>query len=197
MAADGSLVLDRPEPRPRNRFTVDEYMAMMEARVFGDLAHVELVDGELIEMPPEGSGHALNNSQALFILTPLARSAGLGIASNMAIRVGVARVVGPDVVVFDRPEARPSTVEARFVHLALEHADSTRSYDLNRKPGLYAEASVRELWVLDNVKLVLHRFFEPHDGAYRRDPPRGLDEQVAVPFAPGETVRVGDLFDFD
>jgi Uma2 family endonuclease len=197
MAADGSLVLDRAEARARNRFTVDEYMAMMEAKVFGDLAHVELVDGELIEMPPEGSGHALNNSKAFLLLAPLARVAGLGVAANMAIRVGEARVVGPDLVVFDRPAGRPSTVEARLVWLALEHTLSTRSYDLNRKPGLYAEGGVRELWVLDGVKLVLHRFHSPRDGVYQRDPPRGLDEEVDVPFAPGERVRIGDLFDLD
>lgn len=198
MAADGSLVLERPEHRVRDRFTVDEFMAMVEAKIFGDLANIELVEGEIIDMPPEGSGHGLNKAQTFRLLDRLvSRPSGLRIVDNVALRLSPAVVVAPDIMVVMSPEGRPSAIDAAAVRLAVEHALSTRNYDLNVKPNLYAAAGVAELWVLDDRDLLLHRFHSPRGGVYQRDPPRGLDEEVDVPFAPGERVRIGDLFDLD
>lgn len=194
MAAEGSLVIDA-EPTVRTRLTGEEFMAACEARVFGDVAHVELVDGELVETPPEGSDHAFNNVQTLLVLGPIVRRiGGLEIGANMAILLGPGRVVGPDVVVTDPVPGRPTLTPASAVRLAVENAWSSRRYDLTRKAELHAAAGVPEYWVLDDVEPSLHRFHTARDGRYARDPARGPEERVAVPFAPGETVRVGDLF---
>src|SRR6266852_6297251 len=44
------------EPVPR-RFTVEQYHLMAEAGVFGDCERVELLDGEVLCMPPISDGH--------------------------------------------------------------------------------------------------------------------------------------------
>ncbi len=42
----------------RYRFTVQDYHRMAEARVFAPDDHVELIDGEVLELAPIGSRHA-------------------------------------------------------------------------------------------------------------------------------------------
>lgn len=183
------------KPKVRSRLSADEFIASCAAGAFSEDAHIELVDGELVEMPPEGSGHSFNNVETVAVLREIVRrQRGLEIGANLAVKLSADRVVGPDAVVVDAPEGRPSAIPASAVRLAVEHAWSTRRYDLTEKADLYAAAGVPEYWVLDNVDNVLHRFHSPRAGAYTRDAPLGLDERVAVPFAPGETVRVGDLF---
>lgn len=194
--ADGSLVLDRPDQRVRDRFTADEFMIMCEAGVFGDVANIELLDGKIVEMPPEGTGHGAHKAQSFRVLDRIVQGLPhLLIASNVALRLGPRIVVAPDVLVSTFPTGWPSAVAASEMKLALEHAWSTHGYDLGEKPERYAKAGVAELWVVDDRFRVLHRFHAPKDGVYQRDPPRGLEEQLDVPFAPGERVRVRDLFD--
>ena len=41
----------------RRRFTVEEYCAMAEAGVLGEHERIELVDGEIVVMPPIGPPH--------------------------------------------------------------------------------------------------------------------------------------------
>ena len=42
----------------RHRITVEHYYRMAEAGLFAEDARVELIDGEIIDMPPMGSRHA-------------------------------------------------------------------------------------------------------------------------------------------
>jgi Uma2 family endonuclease len=41
----------------RHRFTAEEYRKMSEAVIFDEDDRVELVDGEVMEMPPMGNRH--------------------------------------------------------------------------------------------------------------------------------------------
>jgi hypothetical protein len=45
-------------PVPTHRFTVDEFQRMAAAGVFHDDAHVELIDGQVVEMTAIGPRHA-------------------------------------------------------------------------------------------------------------------------------------------
>lgn len=45
-------------PRVRRSFTVDEYHRMGTAGVFREDDRVELLDGQVVEMPPIGPDHA-------------------------------------------------------------------------------------------------------------------------------------------
>jgi Uma2 family endonuclease len=87
MLLDDPPVIDAEPVRPR--LTAEEFMDACEAGVFGDWRHVELVDGEIVEMPPEGEGHARNNAQSFIVLHRIVeRHPPLEITSNMASNWG-------------------------------------------------------------------------------------------------------------
>ena len=65
----------------------------------------------------------------------------------------------PDFIVFARTK-RFVELEGSDVLLVVEVADSSLDHDLRRKSRVYAAFGVRELWVVDAARRVIHR----HDG---------------------------------
>ena len=53
-----TFVKDRNVSVPRYRLTVEGYRQMAEAGILGEDDRVELIEGELIQMPPIGAKHA-------------------------------------------------------------------------------------------------------------------------------------------
>src|SRR3954470_23441098 len=51
-------------------FTIEEYERMIEAGVFGEDERIELIRGEIIEMPPIGFDHGNSVSNLVIALTP-------------------------------------------------------------------------------------------------------------------------------
>jgi Uma2 family endonuclease len=72
----------------------------------------------------------------------------------------------PDVVIFPETSGIPG-LAADNVLLVVEIADSSLSYDIGRKAALYASFSIRELWVIDAVRLTTRVFREPAADGYR------------------------------
>lgn len=54
-----------------HRWTRSEYECMVDAGVFHPEAHLELVDGEIIEMSPQGSLHVTAIHLALEVFRPI------------------------------------------------------------------------------------------------------------------------------
>src|SRR5437870_779657 len=52
----------------RHRFTLEEYERMVEAGVFQEDARLELIKGELVEMPPIGFDHGYGVSNLIIAL---------------------------------------------------------------------------------------------------------------------------------
>ncbi|HEX5370578.1 MAG TPA: Uma2 family endonuclease [Dehalococcoidia bacterium] len=135
----------------RRLFTVDEYYRMAEAGILGEDERVELVEGEIIEMPPIGSQHAS-------IVDHLAELLRRGLVPERhQLRIqGPLRLDGesqlqPDLTLL-KPRsdfyagAHPS---AEDVLLLIAVSDTTLAYDIGRKQAVYADAGVPEYWVVD------------------------------------------------
>jgi Uma2 family endonuclease len=171
------------------RFTVDEYHRLGEAGILGEDDRVELLNGDLIVMAPIGGEHRTIVDSLNLLFARL--------TENDRYRIGIQNPVSldpysepqPDVVLY------ASTVLGRHprpeeIFLLIEVADSTLNYDLGPKLEAYARAGIREVWVIDLIRLrvLLHR--KPDRGQYQTKLEATAGEAVSVEAFPGLTLPV-------
>ena len=153
-------------PLSRHRFTVDEYHKMAENGVLTEDDRVELIRGEIIDMPPIGPEHAGSVDEvgdqfkARFGAVAIVRTQNpLVLASGSAPE--------PDLALVRRRTDyyRSGHPVAADVFLVIEIADSSVEYDRDTKAQLYAEDGIPEYWLLNLV--------EDHVLVYRDPSPAG------------------------
>ena len=66
----------------------------------------------------------------------------------------------------------------------VEIADSSLRYDTGRKAALYAKFGIRELWVIDAVRLTARVFREPAADGYRDTHDYQASERLVPLLAP-------------
>jgi Uma2 family endonuclease len=99
----------------------------------------------------------------------------------------------PDVVVYSG-SLEPKDLKGRNVMLVVEIADSSKRYDMGRKAKLYASFGVRELWVIDAVRLTARVFRGPAADGYRETRDCTALERIVPAFAPDVlALRLADL----
>jgi Uma2 family endonuclease len=149
------------------RFTREEYYRMGEAGLFLD-KRVELLDGEIITMPPQNPPHAGGLTRIPSVLMRL-----LGTA--VAIRIQLPIVLDdwsepePDIAI-----CQPDPDDYMFAHpradqvlLLIEVADSSLPYDRGRKIPAYARSGIPECWIINLVDRKIEMFSDPDPAAQR------------------------------
>lgn len=153
----------------RRRFTVEEYYLMAKAGILGEDDRVELIDGEIVEMPPIGIPHAshVDLLTQLFIL----RLGGRAIVRvQNPVRLGEHSEPQPDIALL-RPRddfyaaAHPGPSD---VLLIIEIADTSIDYDREVKGPLYARAGIPEYWLVDLAGQRIEIYRDPRAGEYRQ-----------------------------
>ena len=89
----------------------------------------------------------------------------------------------PDVVIYPRTTGIRG-LGASNVLLVVEIADSSLRYDIGRKAALYASFGIRELWVIDAVRLTTRVFREPAADGYRNASDFGPADRLTPLIAP-------------
>jgi Uma2 family endonuclease len=175
-------VTSAAEGLPRRRFTVAEVEAMVAAGVMEEDERVELIGGELVPMSPKGSRHEAIKI-ALVDRWIRARPDNCWLAQETTFHLSEDTYLEPDIVIY--PRASGVTGLNRInVLLVVEIADSSLLYDVGRKAALYASFGIRELWVIDAVRLTTRVFREPEADSYRDAPDFGPTDQLAPLIAP-------------
>ena len=185
------------EALPRRlKLTVDDYRRMVEAGIVDERRRVELIDGEIIEMPPIGPRH-------LNLVNRLTRALVLAVGERAVVSVQNPVLLPahsepePDLVLFDpgvesRGDVVPGAADALLV---VEVADSTLRHDRDVKVPLYARHDVPEVWLVEVQARSLVRYRTPREGGYAsRDVPR-LAEPIAPAALPEVTLDLSHLFD--
>ena len=172
-------ILERPPAPTRHRLDVDAYYRMAEAGILREPSRVELINGDIIDMTPIGSGHAGHTNR---LIQGFARAAADGLVCltvQTPLRLDAYNEPQPDVMLL-RP--RPDDYKKRHpgaadVLLLVEVSDSSLAYDRNTKLALYAQFGVPEVWIVDIPGGAVEVYRTLKDGAY----------------APGERLTAGRL----
>lgn len=153
------------EGLPRRLFTVAELERMVEAGILEEDERIELIGGEVVPMSPKGNRHELLKA-ALNIYWVKKLPADLMVVTETTFRFTEDTYLEPDFVFYPKASGLKQ-LSAGTARLVVELADSSLGYDLGRKAGLYAGFGIRELWVIDAVKLQAHVHRDPTAEGYR------------------------------
>ena len=168
----------------RYHVTADEYLRMIDAGAFSD-AHVELVDGELIEMSPSHSEHG----RLLLLLGHLLYQAYADtdyvLYGDIITKFDDSNTRAPDIAVVDKAIGERKQLVPSDILLAVEIAGSTLNVDIGRKRIDYASAGIRHYWVVDVEGRRTHCYADPQGADYAAIRVVPFGEAVPVPGAEG------------
>jgi Uma2 family endonuclease len=185
-------VTSAAEGLPRRRFTVAEVEAMVAAGVIDEDERVELIGGDLVPMSPKGNDHELVKT-ALADRWYRLPECDVDLAIATTFRLSEDTYLEPDAVIFPETSGIRG-LSAANVLLVVEIADSSLRYDIGRKAALYASFGIRELWVIDAVRLTTRMFREPASDGYRNARDFGPSDHLVPLIAPEEfALRLDEL----
>ncbi len=167
---------------------------MGEAGVLDPEARIELIEGELIDMPPIAPPHAGRTKRlTLLLIEALARRAI--VSTQDPILLGDLSAPQPDIAVL-KPRDDFYTSEhprADDVLLVIEIADSSVLYDRERKLPLYARFGIPEAWLIDIPARAIWIHRDPADGAYRRSFALAAPYRIGLALLDGVELDLGGL----
>jgi Uma2 family endonuclease len=182
----------------RHRITVDEYHRMAEVGLLAPDARVELIDGEIIEMPPIGNPHA-GTVDLLNRLIGRALGDLAIVRCQGPVQLGNYSEPQPDFALLSPRDdfymhRRPTPEDTL---LAIEVSDTSLRFDLHTKMSLYARHRIPEFWVLD-VQHVdrkrLHVFRHPTDIGYGEAFWTEKPGSMPITTVPGVEVDLSSVF---
>ena len=180
-------------------FTVDDYHRMVEAGILDEDDRVELIEGEILEMTPQGSAHATGVSLAQEALRA-AFGPRVYVRVQLPLALGSDSEPEPDVAVVagsvrDYRDAHPQSAL-----LVLEVADRTLPYDRDVKGSLYARAGVPEYWLVNLAEALVEVHRDPilmpearFGWQYRTVDRFGPGDSIAPSSLPRARIAVADL----
>ena len=168
---------------------------MGETGVLKPGARVELLDGEIIDMPPIGPFHSGSSNRLGDLFGRLAKDRWLVSVQN-PVRLNTYSEPQPDLMLLKRRADfyRSEHPAPEDVFLLIEVADTSLSLDRTRKLPAYGRAGIPEVWILNLSERKLEIYREPHFAGYASE--TVLREGKAAPVAfPDATVDVAELFE--
>ncbi|HUQ36554.1 MAG TPA: Uma2 family endonuclease [Aestuariivirga sp.] len=175
----------------RRRWSVAEIESMVSAGVILEDERFELIGGEVVPMSPKGQRHELLKIALIDYWVPR-KHPGLRIAPETTFRLDAHTFLEPDFL-FYRVSDGIANLRSDTALLAVEIAHSSLGYDLGRKVLLYAIHGIREVWVIDAVKLETHVHRRPMIGGYAEKFVVPADTLLKADFAPELAVALATL----
>jgi Uma2 family endonuclease len=166
---------------PRHAFTVDEVLRMVATGSLDEDAHVELLEGDLVEVSPQGPEHAARHTTLRDLL--IREYAGLGhVRDQCPLVASKISLPEPDLAVI-RGSARDYLVRhptGADAILVVEVAITSQRLD-RRKIGIYAAAGVPEYWLVDLPRGTLDRFATPGPDGYAAHVVLSFEDTIGLP----------------
>jgi Uma2 family endonuclease len=179
----------------RRRFTREEYQGMAEVGILKPTDRVELIRGEIVEMPRPGRRHVafVNNLNRLLVLR-LGDRAIVSVQNPVVLSDDTEpmpdlAVLGMRAVPYKDREAYPEDVL-----LLIEVADTSLRYDRSTKLRIYAEAGIPEYWIVDCVGETIEAHRTPGPEGYRDVTRIEGEGTVTVAAFPDVVVTTAEVF---
>jgi Uma2 family endonuclease len=165
------------------RITLEQYHQMVLAGIL-DGCPVELLNGVIVEMSPEGIPHANKRTTAQDYLIQV-------LGDRIQIRMGAPITLPngsepePDIAVVKRYKGgyRNHHPYPDDIFWVIEYSDSSLDKDLGAKAEIYAIEGIVEYWVINLRTNTLIVFRDPVNGRYqsRQELTAGIIHPVAFP----------------
>lgn len=184
----------RPSHPSKHLTHLDEWRRMGEAGIFPPDSRVELIKGEIIEMPPIGFNHAGHTKRINNLLTLLVTGTAI-VSVQDPLQLGDMSEPEPDFMLL-KPDADfycTRHPNADDVLLLIEVAESSLLFDQNQKLHLYAEHGIPEYWLLNLNDNCLEVYRKPHGEVYAEKTTLYEGDNVTVSQIPGISIQVFDI----
>jgi Uma2 family endonuclease len=131
------------------KWTIDQYHELVTTGILDD-RRVELLEGDIVEMAPEGMPHAVYCGRTVKYLRSLLGERA-EIRETHPITLPNNSEPEPDVAIVRSPDTQYLTHHPypEDIFWLIEYSDSTLAKDLNAKQRIYARAGILEYWVVN------------------------------------------------
>jgi Uma2 family endonuclease len=186
-----SMEKDLRAGKPKN-WTREEYDKMIAVGLFAPEEKLELLEGEILQMTPQGSRHATAILLIHETLMP-AFSAGHVVRIQMPLALDELSEPEPDIAIVpgnarDFCHAHPDSAL-----LIIEVADSTLEFDRRQKSSIYAKAGIPEYWIINLIDNRIEAYRDPEGSAYRSIRYFTKDDVLSPLSAPYAAINTADL----
>jgi Uma2 family endonuclease len=176
------------------KWTLNDYHRMIEVGlIYG--RQVELLNGEIVEMPPEGPEHAQLSTDAADYLRSLLGDKALVRDAKPITIPETSSEPEPDLAIVQPLRAlyRTRHPYPENIFWVIEYSNTSLSKDLDAKRKAYAKAGIIEYWVVDLKNYLVKVLRNPIDGNYSHEVAL-LDGEICPIMFPEIKVLVRQLF---
>ncbi|MGH8535656.1 MAG: Uma2 family endonuclease [Gammaproteobacteria bacterium] len=189
-----TIVEHRNGSFPRRRLTVEDYHRMAEAGILGEDDRIELIEGELIQMPPIGARHA---EVVDYVNDVFSRQAGDDKRTRVQnpVQLGDYGELYPDIAILRKRRYFDAHPGPGDVFLIIEVSDSTLTYDRDLKVPLYAVHGIPEVWLISVTERCIDIFRQPSPAERRYESIQRIERGAVTPLhVPGVSLALSELF---
>lgn len=182
----------------RRLWTISEYTKIAEIGIILPDEKVELIGGEIFEMSPQSSEHAM----AIVLIDEVLRKVFVGnyvFRPQLPLNLGDENQPEPDLAVVAGRQ-RDYVDHPTTALLIVEVSKSTLKFDRNEKASLYAKHEIQDYWIVNLIDHQLEIYRRPR---MRSDQPFGYgyasmeiyfpDDLVSTIEKPESEIKVADL----
>lgn len=151
--------------RTHRLFTVNQFQKMAETGILAESERLELLNGEIIEMPPIGSPHA-NVVDRLTLLIYRRIHSGILVRTQNPLILDEYSMPQPDLMIMREKSYATEHPTPEDILLLVEVSDSTLHFDRTQKLPLYAKAGIQESWIVNITQAQIEVYLQPVKDRY-------------------------------
>ena len=180
-------------PNP-HLFSIDEWHHLGRTSVFNPENHLQLINGEILDMGPISPNHAGHRMRLTSHFSRLSDIPAI-IGINHPIQLSRFSEAHADLALL-APESNDYTTRhpsAADVLLLVEVSDSTLRFDKTTKLRLYASHVIPEYWIVNLIDNCLEVYRHPQDGDYLDKTVLSKSDSLTLQALPNIQIAVAEI----